>query len=148
MIKIPTFVHYKKRQRHILRNFKLKILKQNNNSVKLLSLQKGYITVHQIMSLRILFRKMYKRKIRIFIPLLVNYHKTYKGVGMRMGKGKGKGKEWYIGVSKGSILMEFIIAKRSLFSVFRSVRYFSKKLPLKTLVKFYEKDIQEEYKFN
>lgn len=145
MIKIPSFVNYKKKHRHILRVYKLKQLKLLNNSVKILSRQKGYLSLNQILGLRIFFRKTFKKRLKIFMPLLVNYHKTYKGVGMRMGKGKGRGKKWYIGVSKGSIIMEFIGSKYILHSIFRLIKFLKKKIPLKTTIKLHEKNIQTEY---
>jgi large subunit ribosomal protein L16 len=145
MIKLPSRTKYKKMHRHILRKFKLKKFKIINNSVKLLSIQKGYLTLNQILGLRIFIRKSFHKKVKIFIPLLVNYYKTQKGLGMRMGKGKGKGKDWFIGVTYGSILFELISTKRTYIKMYDVLTFLQKKISLKTKVNTYEKNIQKVY---
>lgn len=145
MIKLPSRTKYKKMHRHKLRNFKLKKIKNLNNSVFLFSKQKGYLTLPQILALRIFIKKKLKKKIKIFIPLLVNYHKTQKGLGMRMGKGKGKGKNWYIGVTRGSIIFELISSKRKFLKLKKILNFLKKKLAIYSTVKFYAKNIQKNY---
>jgi large subunit ribosomal protein L16 len=145
MIKLPSRTKYKKMHRHILREYKLKKLKIINNSVKIFSIQKGYLTLAQILALRIFIRKSFRKKVKIFMPLLVNYHKTQKGLGMRMGKGKGKGKEWFIGVTYGSILFELISSKRKFIKMLDILRFLQRKISLRTKVRTYEKNLQENY---
>jgi len=131
--------------RHTIRTYKLKNLKIVKNSVKLLSIQKAYLTMKQVLDLRIFIRKAFRKKIKIYIPLLVNYHKTQKGLGMRMGKGKGKGKEWFIGVTYGSILFEIVSSKRNFQKMIDILKFIQKKLSFRTRVKFYEKNLQKTY---
>jgi len=145
MIKLPSRTKYKKMHRHTLRNFKLKRIKFINNSVKLISIQKGYLTLPQMLILRVFIRKSLKKKVKIFMPLLVNYHKTQKGLGMRMGKGKGKGKEWFIGVTYGSTIFELIASKRNFRKLQDILQFIKKKLSIYTRVKFYAKNIQKNY---
>ena len=145
MIKLPSRTKYKKMHRHILREYKLKKFKIINNSVKLFSIQKGYLTLAQILALRIFIRKSFRKKVKIFMPLLVNYHKTQKGLGMRMGKGKGKGKEWFIGVTYGSIIFELISSKRKFIKMQDILKFLQKKISLRTKVRTYEKNIQKNY---
>ena len=145
MIKLPSRTKYKKMHRHILREYKLKKFKIINNLVKLFSIQKGYLTLAQILALRIFIRKSFRKKVKIFMPLLVNYHKTQKGLGMRMGKGKGKGKEWFIGVTYGSIIFELISSKRKFIKMQDILKFLQKKISLRTKVRTYEKNIQKNY---
>jgi large subunit ribosomal protein L16 len=142
---IPSRTKYKKMHRHTIRTYKLKNLKIVKNSVKLLSIQKAYLTMKQVLDLRIFIRKAFRKKIKIYIPLLVNYHKTQKGLGMRMGKGKGKGKEWFIGVTYGSILFEIVSSKRNFQKMIDILKFIQKKLSFRTRVKFYEKNLQKTY---
>lgn len=145
MIKLPSKTKFKKMHRHTLREFKLKKLKNLNNSVKLLSIQKGYLTLAQILLFRIFIRKAFHKKIKISIPLLVNYHKTQKGLGMRMGKGKGKGKAWFIGITYGSIIFELISSKRKFCKMHDILKFLQKKISVYTTVKSYAKNIQKNY---
>lgn len=145
MIKNPSRTKYKKMHRHILPNLKLKQLNCLNNSVKLIAIQKGYLTLAQMLIFRIFIKKSLKKKIKIFMPLLVNYHKTQKGLGMRMGKGKGKGKIWLIGVTYGSTLFELISSKRNFIKLQDILHFLKKKLSIYTKVKFYAKNIQKNY---
>ena len=140
---IPSRTKYKKMHRHTIRTYKLKNLKIVKNSVKLLSIQKAYLTMKQVLDLRIFIRKAFRKKIKIYIPLLVNYHKTQKGLGMRMGKGKGK--EWFIGVTYGSILFEIVSSKRNFQKMIDILKFIQKKLSFRTRVKFYEKNLQKTY---
>lgn len=145
MIKLPSRTKYKKMHRHTLPTFKLKKLKFINNSVRLMSIQKGYLTLIQILGLRIFIKKKLKKKIKIFIPLLVNYHKTQKGLGMRMGKGKGKGKEWFIGITYGSVIFELISSKRNFIKLKKILSFLKKKLSIYSKVKSYAKNIEKNY---
>jgi large subunit ribosomal protein L16 len=145
MIKLPNKTKHKKMHRHILREFKLKKFKFMNNSVKLFSIQKGYLTLNQIVFFRIFIRKSFHKKVKIFIPLLVNYHKTQKGLGMRMGKGKGKGKDWFIGITYGSVLFELISNKRTFIKMYDILKFIQKKIYIRTKIKSYEKNIQKVY---
>jgi len=145
MIKLPNRTKYKKMHRHVLSMFRLKKKPNINNSVKLLSIQKGYLTLAQILVLRIFIRKSFHKKVKILIPLLVNYHKTQKGLGMRMGKGKGKGKAWFIGVTYGSILFELIASKRVYMKMQKILKFIQKKISIYTTVKTYEKNLQKNY---
>ena len=145
MIKLPSRTKFKKMHRHTLRTFKLKKINCINNSVKLVSIQKGYLTLPQMLILRVFIRKSLKKRIKIFMPLLVNYQKTQKGLGMRMGKGKGKGKDWFIGVTYGSTLFELISSKRNFRKLQDILKFLKKKLSIYTKIKFYEKNIQKNY---
>ena len=64
MIKIPSRTKYKKMHRHIIRDFKLKKLKVFNNTMKIFSIQKGYLTLAQILALRIFIRKSFRKKVK------------------------------------------------------------------------------------
>ena len=143
MIKLPSRTKYKKMHRHTLSEFKLKKKKSLNNSIKLFAIQKGYLTLQQMLLLRIFIRKSFRKKIKIFMPLLVNYHKTQKGLGMRMGKGKGK--DWYIGVTYGSVIFELISSKRSYIKMQDILKFLQKKISIYTRVKSYEKNLQKNY---
>ena len=145
MIKLPSRTKFKKMHRHTLSEFKIKKKKCLNNSIKLFAVQKGYLTLQQILLLRIFIRKSFRKKIKIFMPLLVNYNKTQKGLGMRMGKGKGKGKEWYIGVTYGSVIFELISSKRSYIKMQDILKFLQKKISIYTRVKSYEKNLQKNY---
>lgn len=147
MIKLPSRTKYKKMHRHTIRNLKLKPLKMYNNIVRIFSLQKAYFTLKQVLDLRIFIRKAFKKKIKIFMPLLVNYHKSQKGLGMRMGKGKGKGKSWYISITYGSVIFELITSKRNFIKMKDILHYIQKKLFFKTKVQSYEKNLQKEYSY-
>ena len=64
------------------------------------------------------------------MPLLVNYHKTQKGLGMRMGKGKGAPEGFVAPITPGRMLFEvegvsYEIAKEAL-------RLAAQKLPVTT----------------
>lgn len=144
-MKIPSRTKYKKMHRHTIRDFKLKKFKILRNTVKIFSIQKAYCTMKQILDLRIFIRKSFRKKIKIFIPLLVNYHKTQKGLGMRMGKGKGKGKSWFIGVTYGSTLFELVSSKRNFLKMIDILKFIQKKFSFKTKVKYYEKNLQKDY---
>lgn len=144
-MKLPSRTKYKKMHRHTIRDFKLKKFKILRNTVKIFSIQKAYCTMKQILDLRIFIRKSFRKKIKIFIPLLVNYHKTQKGLGMRMGKGKGKGKAWFIGVTYGSTLFELVSSKRNFLKMIDILKFIQKKFSFKTKVKYYEKNLQKDY---
>jgi len=144
-MKLPSRTKYKKMHRHTIRDFKLKKFKILRNTVKIFSIQKAYCTMKQILDLRIFIRKSFRKKIKIFIPLLVNYHKTQKGLGMRMGKGKGKGKAWFIGVTYGSTLFELVSSKRNFLKMIDILKFIQKKFSFKTKVKYYEKNLQKNY---
>jgi len=144
-MKLPSRTKYKKMHRHTIRDFKLKKFKILRNTVKIFSIQKAYCTMKQILDLRIFIRKSFRKKIKIFIPLLVNYHKTQKGLGMRMGKGKGKGKSWFIGVTYGSTLFELVSSKRNFLKMIDILKFIQKKFSFKTKVKYYEKNLQKNY---
>lgn len=145
MLKIPSKTRYKKMHRHILREFRLKISKMYNNTVKLFSIQKGYLTLSQILLFRIFLRKNLRKRVKIGIPLLVNYQTTQKGLGMRMGKGKGKPKDWFIGITYGSVLFELISNKKSFRKMQDLLKFVQKKLPIYTKIKAYEKNLQKDY---
>lgn len=144
-MKIPSRTKYKKMHRHTIKNLKLKSFILYNNCAKIFSIQKIYFTLKQILDLRIFIRKAFKKKIKIFIPLLVNYHKSQKGLGMRMGKGKGKGKDWFISATYGSIIFELISSKRNYSKMHAILKFIQKKLCFKTKVQSYEKNLQKEY---
>lgn len=144
-MKLPSRTKYKKMHRHTIREFKLKKYKILRNTVKIYSIQKAYCTMKQIMDLRIFIRKSFRKKIKIFIPLLVNYHKSQKGLGMRMGKGKGKGKEWFIGLTYGSPIFELVSSKRNFQKMSDILKFIQKKLSFRTKVKAYEKNLPKSY---
>lgn len=150
MIKIPKNVKYKRNHRHTLKNFYIKkpILKNSllkNNIVKLISLQKGYLTLQQVLNLRIFIRKYLRKKVKIFIPLIVNYHYTKKGLGVRMGKGKGKPVNWLIGVTYGSVLFKLISNKKHFFKLRLCLQLICKKLSIYTMIRVYEKTFEKAY---
>lgn len=150
MIKIPKKTKFKKNHRHIIKDFNLKkpILRYShliNNIVKVISLQKSYLTLNLILNLRIFIRKFLHKRVKIMIPLLVNYHFTKKGLGSRMGKGKGKGVEWFIGVTHGSVLFSLMANKKNFFKLRICLKFVCKKLPLYTNIKVYEKTFEKTY---
>jgi large subunit ribosomal protein L16 len=149
-MKIPKRVKYARNHRHTLKDFFLKTPRHKhnllkNNLVNLISLQKGYLTLTQILNLRVFIRKFLHRKVKINIPLLVNYHFTKKGLGVRMGKGKGKPSHWLIGVTHGSILFRLMASKKHFFKLRTCLNFICKKLPLYTRIKVYEKTLEETY---
>lgn len=145
MIKLPSRTKFKKMHRHVLSEFRLKKHLCINNSVKLFAIQKGYLTLAQILTLRIFIRKAFHKKVKIFTPLLVNYQKTQKGLGMRMGKGKGKGKDWLIGITYGSLIFELVSAKKNYIKMQAVMKFLQKKISVYTKVKSYEKNLQKNY---
>jgi large subunit ribosomal protein L16 len=147
MLKLPSKTKYKKMHRHTIRDLKLKNLKLFNNCATIFSTQKSYCTMKQILDLRIFIRKSFRKKIKILIPLVVNYHKSQKGLGMRMGKGKGKGKEWFIGLTYGSIVFQLIASKRNFSKIRDILKFIQKKLSFETKVQTYEKNLQETYSY-
>lgn len=147
MIKIPSRTKYKKMHRHTIRSLKLKKPKMYSNSVRIFSIQKAYFTLKQLLDLRIFIRKSFRKKIKIFMPLLVNYHKSQKGLGMRMGKGKGKGKDWFISITYGSIIFELMSSKRNFLKMKDILKYIQKKFSFKTKIQSYEKNLQKEYSY-
>lgn len=149
-MKSPIRVKYVRNHRHTLKTYFLKtpvhtqsLLK--NNVVHLISLQKGYLTITQIVMLRLFIRKFLHRKVKINIPLLVNYNYTKKGLGVRMGKGKGKPSHWLIGVTQGSILFRLMTSKKHFYKLRTCLSFLCKKLPIYTRIKVYEKTIEETY---
>jgi len=145
MIKLPSKVRYKKTHRHKLRKFRLKTVKMVNNTVKLFSIQKGYLTLKQILGFRLFLRKSLRRRVKIAIPLLVNYQTTQKGLGMRMGKGKGKPRDWFIGVTYGTVLFELISTKKNFIKMRDLFKLMQKRLAVYTKIKSYEKNLQKNY---
>jgi large subunit ribosomal protein L16 len=152
MIKLPSKTKFKRNHRHHIKDFYIKTpalnkksLESQNNVVTLISLQKAYLSLPQILNLRIFIRKYFKKKVKIIIPLLVNYHFTQKGLGVRMGKGKGKPVSWFIGVTLGSVIFRIFVNKKYFFKIRLCLYYVCKKLPIYTRIKVYEKTFEKTY---
>ena len=64
---------------------------------------------------------------------------------MRMGKGKGKGKEWFIGITYGSVIFELISSKRNFIKLKKMLSFLKKKLSIYSKVKSYAKNIEKNY---
>jgi ribosomal protein L16/L10AE len=152
MIKLPANTKNKRNHRHHIKNFYIKIpplnkknLESQNNVVSLISLQKAYLTLPLILNLKVFIRKYFKKKVKITIPLLVNYHFTQKGLGVRMGKGKGKPVSWFIGVTLGSVIFQIFVNKKDFFKIRLCLYYVCKKLPIYTRIRLYEKTFEKTY---
>jgi large subunit ribosomal protein L16 len=116
-----------------------------NNFVSLISLEKAYLSLPLILSLRVFIKKFLKKKVKITIPLIVNYHYTQKGLGVRMGKGKGKPVKWLISVSRGTVLFSLIANKYNFFKLRTCLSRIRKKLYIYTKIIVNEKTFEPVY---
>lgn len=150
MIKLPRKTKHKRNHRHKIKDLYIKTPKLfesriKNNFVSLISLEKAYLTLPLILSLRVFIKKFLKKKVKIKIPLIVNYHYTQKGLGVRMGKGKGKPVKWLISVSRGTVLFSLIANKFNFFKLRNCLTRIRKKLYIYTKVIVNEKTFDIVY---
>lgn len=93
-------------------------------------LETGYIYIYQIEAIYKVLKKVgkpFKKRLKIWIPLVPNLLLTKKPLATRMGRGKGKADTKVIFVQKGRILLEW--SGIPLFLVHHAFNRISKKMP-------------------
>ena len=103
----PLSRYFRKLNRHHLRNtYENKSNLLAFGSFGLQSIEKGYLTVHQIEAVRRTLSSRLKRKGKIWIRAYPHSSCTAKPKEVRRGRGKGNVDYWYCTVKPGRILFE------------------------------------------
>jgi len=95
---------YFKKKLNTNKNYKTFFIKKGNLGINI-SKNKNY-SINLIEALRRIIRKPLKKNIKLLRKNVLNFNKTKKALGIRMGKGKGKIDKKYFFMQYGEILYE------------------------------------------
>lgn len=126
----PVSRYFRKLNRHRLRNtYENKSCNLCFGSFGIQAIEKGYLTVQQIETVRRTISSRIKRKGKIWIRAYPDSSCTAKPKEVRIGRGKGNVDYWYCMVKPGRILFEIKTAQRFISQLMPVLRFAIRKLP-------------------
>ena len=97
-------------------------------------LENGFLYIHQIEAIFKVLKKIgkpFKKKLKIWIPIVPNLLLTKKPIATRMGRGKGKADTKVVFIQKGKIILEwsgipFILVQNALHKISKKMPFLGK----------------------
>jgi large subunit ribosomal protein L16 len=133
----PVSRYFRKLNRHRLRNtYENKSCNLSFGSFGIQAIEKGYLTVQQIETVRRTISSRIKRKGKIWIRAYPDSSCTAKPKEVRIGRGKGNVDYWYCIVKPGRILFEIKTAQRFISQLIPVLRFAIRKLPMYSKIVF------------
>ena len=133
----PVSRYFRKLNRHRLRNtYENKSCNLSFGSFGIQAIEKGYLTVQQIETVRRTISSRIKRKGKIWIRAYPDSSCTAKPKEVRIGRGKGNVDYWYCIVKPGRILFEIKTAQRFISQLIPVLRFAMRKLPMYSKIVF------------
>ena len=127
----PTFRYFRKPNRHHLRNtYENKSHRLCFGTHGIQAIEKGFLTVYQIETVRRTIISRLKRKGKIWIRAYPDAARTAKPKEVRIGRGKGNVDSWYCAVKPGRILFEIKVAPRYISFLKTALFFALRKLPI------------------
>lgn len=109
----PIFRYFRKPNRHHLRNtYENKSCRLCFGTYGIQAIEKGFLTVYQIETVRRTIISRLKRKGKIWIRAYPDAIRTAKPKEVRMGRGKGNMDYWYCAIKPGRIRFEIEVSPR------------------------------------
>jgi large subunit ribosomal protein L16 len=133
----PVSRYFRKLNRHRLRNtYENKSCNLSFGSFGIQAIEKGYLTVQQIETVRRTISSRIKRKGKIWIRAYPDSSCTAKPKEVRIGRGKGNVDYWYCIVKPGRILFEIKTSQRFISQLIPVLRFAIRKLPMYSKIVF------------
>ena len=133
----PVSRYFRKLNRHRLWNtYENKSCNLSFGSFGIQAIEKGYLTVQQIETVRRTISSRIKRKGKIWIRAYPDSSCTAKPKEVRIGRGKGNVDYWYCIVKPGRILFEIKTAQRFISQLIPVLRFAMRKLPMYSKIVF------------